>query len=72
MGDVIKWNVAAEVFKPTGVKGEAEQDVREGGVNQMRLYLQSQLIVTHDKGLSDKEQGQEIKEKERMRQEQMQ
>ena len=37
--------------------GEAE----EVGINQMRLYPQSGLMVTHDKGLSDKELGPEIK-----------
>ena len=39
--DVIKWSVAAEIFKSTGGKGAAEPDEGEGGVNQMRLYPQS-------------------------------
>ena len=38
----------------------------------MRLYPQSKLMVIRDKRLSDKEQGQEIKEKEGTRQDQTQ
>ena len=56
--------MAKEEFKSTGGKREPEQSKGEGGVYQIRLYPQNGLMVIHDKGLSDKEQGQEIKEKE--------
>ena len=42
---VIKWNVSTEVFKLAGEKGEAEKNKGEGGVNQIKLYPQSGLMV---------------------------
>ena len=50
--EVIKWNVSREVFKPTGEKGEADKNEREEGVQQMKLYPQSGLMVIHTDGLN--------------------
>ena len=50
----------AEVFLPTGEKGEAEKNERWQGVRQIKLYPQSGLMVIHSIGLSDKGQGQEV------------
>ena len=44
-------------------EGEAEKNEEGEEVNQMELYPQSGLMVIHSNGLSDKEQGQEIKRK---------
>ena len=59
--------LAAEVFKPTEGKGDAEKNDGEGKVNQIKLYPQSGIMVICDRGLSDKE----IKEKERTRKDQI-
>ena len=53
--------LAAEVFKPTEGKGDAEKNDGEGKVNQIKLYPQSGLMEIHSDGLSDKEQRQKIK-----------
>ena len=60
--------MSTEVFKPAWRKGKAEKNKGKEGFNQMKLYPQSGLMVIHSNGLSDKEQGQEIKGKEETRQ----
>ena len=52
--------MSAEVFQPAGEKGEAEKNQGGEEVNQMKLYPQSGLMAIQGKGLSNKEQGQEI------------
>ena len=64
--------MSSELFKPAGKKGEAEKNKGEERVNQMKLYPQGGLMVIHGNGLSDKEQGHEIKGKEETRQDQAQ
>ena len=55
--------MSVEVFQPAGEKGEAEKNKGREEVHQMKLYLQSRLMLIHGNRLSNKEQGKEIKGK---------
>ena len=70
--EVIKHNVSPEVFQPTGEKGEAEKNRREEGVQQMKLYPPSGLMVMHNDKLNKKEPEKKVQGKEKTRQSEMQ
>ena len=64
--------MSADVLQPTREKEEAEKNEREEGVKHMKLYPQSVLMAIHNEGVTDKEQRQEVKGKEKIGQDETQ